>query len=103
MYYERVFANSISRRKYYFNNGPRYGWPNPLISWEQADKFTGQDIDTLTAFEKWQEQGRLERELLWLEPEAVLFYDMAVYPVRIIYKQAWAMARIRKLKGAAAA
>lgn len=99
MYYERAFANSITRKKFYFNNGPRYGWPNPLISWEQADKYAGRDIDTLTAFGRWQEIKRLEYALVWLEPNDF----MDIYPAGTVTKQAWAMARIRKLKGIVAA
>lgn len=98
-----MIETSISREKHYFNNRQRYAWPNPLASEEQASVYAGRDTESLTAFERWQEIKRLEYALVWLEPEAILFIDMAVYPIRIIYKQAWALARIGKLKGVAAA
>lgn len=97
-----MIETSISCGKHFFNDRPRYEWPNPYDSEEQAAKFAGRDIEAMTELDKWMELKRLEAVLPWGDEKAILIIDLNSFPARIITKQAWGLDRMKKLKQGAA-
>lgn len=89
--------NNIPQLKYRVNS-KRYEWPNPYDSEEQAQIFSGADIENMTDLERWKEAKRLESVLPWVDDGAILIVDLTGFPARIITKQAWGLERMKLLK-----
>lgn len=94
-----MIETSISRKKHYFNNRQRYAWPNPFETEEQAQKFIGADIDSMTELDRWLELKRLENILPWLDKKKILFTDLSRRPARSITRLNWALQRLKRLNG----
>jgi hypothetical protein len=91
------YINNITPRRLSVN-GKRYQWPNPFETDEQAQKFTGADIGSMTDMERWLEIKRLESLLPWLDKNKILIIDLSRYPATVITRQTWALERMKRLK-----